>query len=116
MTSGETVYINKMQEVIAGHDGLVKISNDAIHSVYPGENIFQLHPFFQSLEHTITQEDRTYFTFPCINLTLGERNYYCDVIIKKEQDFIAVLLFNYSDHYREIQQKVQKIKGEKLKL
>ena len=115
MISGETVYINKMQEIIASFDGTVSISNNAIHPIDPGENIFQLHPFFESLESTIIHGESVYFTFPCINLLMGNTNYYCDIIIKKEKDFIAVLLFNYSDHYRELQMKIQKIKGEKLK-
>jgi hypothetical protein len=115
MISGETVYINKMQEIIANFDGEVSISNNAIHPIVPGENIFSLHPFFQSLKLPILAGEKVYYTFPCINLMLGETNYYCDVIIKKEKDFIAVLLFNYSDHYRELQEKIQKINGEKLK-
>ncbi|MBT8262054.1 MAG: hypothetical protein KJO05_04470 [Bacteroidia bacterium] len=104
-----------MQEIIASFDGTVSISNNAIYPIEPGDNIFQLHPFFQSLELSILNGNNIYFTFPCINLLLGERNYYCDVIIKKEKDFMAVLLFNYSDHYREMQEKIQKIKGEKFK-
>jgi hypothetical protein len=114
MISGETVYINKMQEIITSFDGEVSISNNAIHPIEPGENIFLLHPFFQSLRSSIIEGEQVYYTFPCINLMLGVTNYYCDVIIKKEKDFIAVLLFNYSDHYRELQEKIQKINGEKL--
>ena len=103
-----------MQEIIAGFDGEVSISNNAIHPIESGENIFKLHPFFQSLESSITHGEQTYFTFPCINLTLGEKDYYCDVIVKKEDDYLVLLLFNYSEHYRELQENIQKINKEKL--
>ena len=114
MMTGTTVYINRMQEIITAFDGKVISSNDAIHFVAPGTNIFMVHPFFESLQESLNSESEIYFTFPCINLLLDGKEYYCDVIIKKEKKFLAILLFNYSDHYREIQNKIQKINREKL--
>lgn len=114
MTAGSTVYINRMQEIISEFDGTVISSNDAIHSIELGTDIFTIHPFFESLKGYLDSMPDIYFTFPCINLTLGGKDYYCDVIIKKEKEFMAVLLFNYSDHYREVQEKIQKINREKL--
>ena len=114
MTTGSMVYINRMQEIISEYDGEVISSNDAIHSIEPGTNVFSVHPFFESLKESLHSRPEIYFAFPCINLNLGGKDYYCDIIIKKEKKFMAVLLFNYSDHYRDIRENIQKINREKL--
>ncbi|MCW5519025.1 hypothetical protein J1N09_04195 [Aureitalea sp. L0-47] len=114
MIAGSMVYINRMQEIISDFDGTVISSNDAIHSIELGTNIFMIHPFFESLKGSLDTRPDIYFTFPCINLSMGGKDYYCDVIIKKEKNFVAILLFNYSDHYNEVREKIQKINSEKL--
>lgn len=109
-----TVYINRMQELITDLKGKIRHSNDAILEIEPGINVFDIHPFFESLKSPILESESSYQTFPCINMHLGDHDYYCDVIFKKERDFIAVLMFNYSDHYSELQKKIQKINGDRL--
>ena len=105
-----TIYINRMQELITDLTGQLKHSNNTILNLNPGVNIFDIHPFFQSLKAPIIESKSAYHTFPCINMTFNNVNFFCDIIFKKESDFMAILLFNYSDHYATVQKKIQKSK------
>ena len=113
-TMENSVYINRMQELITDFDGKIRYSNDAILEIEPGVNVFEIHPFFESLRSAILGSPSAYHTFPCINMILDGKNYYCDIIFKKERDFMAVLMFNYSDHYQDLQKKIQKTNGDQF--
>lgn len=114
MMSPDSFYFQKMQEVITDPHGRITHSNNSIFTVGKGHNIFKIHPFFESLQQSILSTNQQYFSFPCVNLTVEDKTYYCDIIIKQEPGFLAILIFNYSDRYKELQEKVQKNNSEKL--
>ena len=63
-----TFFTRKVQEINALPDGTIKRSTDTLFTIFTGENLYDLHPFFEGLREEIQEGTRNYLVFPCITL------------------------------------------------
>ncbi|RMA66185.1 hypothetical protein [Ulvibacter antarcticus] len=104
---GNTFFSNKVQEIHTNLDGKITQSSDTIFDLRLGENIFTIHPFFESLQRTLLECNETSLAFPCVQLEMEKQELICDITIKKELGFLAILLFDYSNHYQNLHEAAQ---------
>jgi len=110
MNNGTPFFSNKVQEVIISPDGVVSQSSDTIFALEIGTNLFKFHPFFESLQNELSQGDKMNLAFPCVQFDQEEESFICDITIKKERDFLAILFFDYSTHYEHLHEAAQEKK------
>lgn len=110
MSNGAPFFSNKVQEVIVSLDGVVSQSSDTIFTLEIGTNIFEFHPFFESLQNELSQGTKAHLAFPCVQFEQDEESFICDITINKERDFLAILFFDYSTHYEHLHEAAQEKK------
>lgn len=101
-TFSKSFFSNKVQEIYTNLDGVVTNSSDTIFILKKGNKIFDFHPFFESLENELKHGKENHLAFPCVQLIDTKSEVICDITIKKENDFLAILLFDYSKHYEHL--------------
>ncbi len=106
----KSFFSNKVQEIHTTLEGKVTESSDTIFTVDIGENIYLLHPFFESLKSELINGEHESLAFPCVQLEFNETKAICDITIKIERGFLAILLFDYSDHYENLHEAAQEKK------
>jgi len=102
-------FASKIQLLTTDLDGNI-IYSDA--NLFPnwksGVSIYELHPFFEilkSLQETATPSENE-FSFPCIHLLEESLNeeLICDVAFTIELSEIQIVIFNYSQAYKDLNQ------------
>lgn len=106
----KSFFSNKVQEIYTTFDGIITHSSDTIFALKEGESILKFHPFFESLGNEFKSGKSSNLAFPCVQLESSEIEVICDVTIKKENDFLAILLFDYSNHYEHLHDAAQEKK------
>ena len=105
-------FSKKIQEIHARPTGEIFESSNTIFSLEAKDNLYDIHPFFESLK--IELQSRQVFgsnlAFPCVQLDICGKEVICDITIKKEPEFLAVLLFDYSQHYEHLHEAAQEKK------
>ncbi len=116
MNKQSTFFSQKIQEIHAKPNGEILLSSNTIFEIDEKENLYVLHPFFESLKHELETEGimESSLAFPCVQLNIHNKEAVCDVTIKKERDFLAVLLFDYSQHYEHLHEAAQEKKSAML--
>lgn len=108
--ANNTFFSNKVQEIHSTPKGIITESSNTIIELTPGDNIFDIHPFFESLKHELKSGKESNLAFPCVQLDINEIDLICDITIKKEREFLAILLFDYSKHYEHLHEAAQEKK------
>ncbi len=112
MTNQNLFFSKKIQEIHAKPTGEIFESSDTIFLLNKKDNLYEIHPFFESLQ--IELQSREIFgsslAFPCVQLNIHGKEAICDITIKKEPDFLAILLFDYSQHYEHLHEAAQEKK------
>lgn len=106
----DSFFSSKVQEIHTDLHGEVIQSSDTLFSIEKGENIFDLHPFFESMRADFTSGQDSNLAFPCVQLDMQDKEVICDITIKKERGFLAILLFDYSEHYEHLHDAAQEKK------
>ncbi|GAB5401030.1 MAG: hypothetical protein Aureis2KO_26150 [Aureisphaera sp.] len=116
MNKQSTFFSKKIQEIHAKPSGELFFSSNTIFTINEGENLYQLHPFFESLQHELEKDGilENSLAFPCVQLNVYGKEVVCDITIKKERDFLAILLFDYSQHYEHLHEAAQEKKSAML--
>jgi len=116
MKSPNTFFSKKIQEIHSKPSGQIIHSSDTIFPIDECQNLYTLHPFFESLrdelENGIGIENS--LAFPCVQLEIQGRELICDITIKMERGFLAILLFDYSRHYEHLHEAAQEKKSAML--
>ncbi len=104
MSKQDLFFSTKIQEIQAKLDGRIIHSSDTLFEISLTENIFELHPFFESLKAELqnSSDFNKSMAFPCVNLDRNGKEIICDITIKKDRGYIAILLFDYSKHYEHL--------------
>ncbi|QIE59765.1 hypothetical protein G5B37_09380 [Rasiella rasia] len=104
MTSQNTFFTKKIQEIQCKPSGKILQSSDTIFKLGSEDDLYDLHPFFESLQTELQSNEPfgSHLAFPCVQLDIHGKEAICDVTIKKERDFLAILLFDYSQHYEHL--------------
>ncbi|GHC43169.1 hypothetical protein [Ulvibacter litoralis] len=103
-------FSNKVQEIHADLNGKITQSSNTIIELSVGQNLFDVHPFFESLKDELTDGSTNSLAFPCVQLDIINSDVICDITIKKEIGFLAILLFDYSSHYEHLHDAAQEKK------
>ncbi len=112
-----TYFSKKIQEIHANATGEITHSSDTIFVIKPNEDLYSLHPFFESLQNELKNGIglESSLAFPCVQLEIHGKEAICDITIKKERGFLAILLFDYSQHYEHLHEAAQEKKSSLLK-
>ena len=113
MSQPNTFFSKKIQEIHVEKNGKVTHSSNTIFDISQTDNLYELHPFFESLAHELEHSDALdrSLAFPCVQLEINNKEAICDITIKKERGFLAILLFDYSQHYEHLHEAAQEKKS-----
>ncbi len=109
----QSYFSNKIQEIQATPDGSILSSTNTIFDLDSVVNLYSLHPFFESLKPELAGNTkfRKSLAFPCVQLEINGKIGVCDITVKKERGFLAVLLFDYTEHYAHLHEAAQEKKS-----
>ena len=105
-----TFFSNNVQEIHTTPQGVITFSNNTIQEFEEGENIKEIHPFFESLAPQFEEPGNKNLAFPCVQLTFENKECICYITIKKERGDVAILLFDYTRHYQHLHEATQEKK------
>ena len=113
MTQQSAFFSKKIQEIHAKPTGEIFESSNTIFSIETKDNLYEIHPFFESLQTELQSREvfGSNLAFPCVHLDINGKKAICDITIKKEPDFLAILLFDYSQHYEHLNEAAQEKKS-----
>lgn len=114
MNNNSPFFSNKVQEVIVSPKGEVMQSSNTIFNLEVGSDLFTFHPFFESLQGELNTGKSMNLAFPCVQFEQDEQEFICDITIKKEREFFAILFFDYSSHYEHLHEAAQEKKNAML--
>ena len=112
MTDQSKFFSKKIQEIHAKPTGEIIETSNTIFSLDAKDNLYDLHPFFESLQTELQSREAfgSSLAFPCVQLEIHGKEAICDITIKKEPEFLAILLFDYSKHYEHLHEASQEKK------
>lgn len=105
-----SAFTNNVQEIHVSNKGIIMQTSNEIFDLNDGDNIFNLHPFFESLKSEFSSDIHSDLAFPCVQIHINDTEAICDITIRMERDFIAILLFDYSAHYEHLHEAAQEKK------
>lgn len=116
MNRQNTFFSQKIQEIHSKPNGKIIHSSNTIFKLNDDEDLYRLHPFFESLRNELEngigiQES---LAFPCVQLEVYGKEVICDITIKMERGFLAILFFDYSQHYEHLHEATQEKKSAML--
>ncbi|NNM23740.1 MAG: hypothetical protein HKO54_09300 [Flavobacteriaceae bacterium] len=116
MSEQNTFFSKRIQEIHAKPNGELTHSSNSIFPLKMSDNLYKLHPFFESLEYEFRNGIgiQSSLAFPCVQLEMNGKEAICDITIKMERGFLAVLLFDYSKHYEHLHEAAQEKKSSML--
>ncbi len=93
------------QFLIFNQNGVIVESDNTLLEAKKGENISELHPFFENIISTIDSEE---LNFSCVHLSSHKRDLTCDISISKlEKNTYLITLTDFSKHYESFQSLAQ---------
>jgi len=116
MNTQNTFFSKKIQEIHAKPTGEIIHSSNTLFKLDVDDNLYQLHPFFESLQNELENGIgiQSSLAFPCVQLEIQKKEVICDITIKMERGFLAILLFDYSKHYEHLHEAAQEKKSAML--
>ncbi|MEM7087337.1 MAG: hypothetical protein AAF489_14210 [Bacteroidota bacterium] len=116
MNTQTTFFSKKIQEIHAKPSGEIIHSSNTLFQLDTNDNLYQLHPFFESLQNELENGIgiQSSLAFPCVQLEIQNKQVICDITIKMERGFLAILLFDYSQHYEHLHEATQEKKSAML--
>lgn len=116
MSGQNTFFSKKIQEIHAKVSGEITQSSETIFEINSEDNLYTLHPFFESLQFELKNGIGIHdsLAFPCVQLEIHGKKAVCDITIKMERGFLAILLFDYSQHYEHLHEAAQEKKSSML--
>lgn len=116
MNTQNTFFSKKIQEIHAKPTGEIIRSSDTLFPISDEDNLYELHPFFESLENELKNGIgiQSSLAFPCVQMEINNKEVVCDITIKMERGFLAILLFDYSGHYQHLHEAAQEKKSAML--
>jgi len=112
MNEQRTYFSKKIQEIHAKPNGEITHSSNTIFELSSQCDLYNLHPFFESLQNEMKSGIgiENSLAFPCVQLEINGKEAVCDITIKMERGFLAILLFDYSQHYEHLHEASQEKK------
>ena len=87
-------------------NGLVRESDNTCISLKTGDSLKDFHPFFESLE-AIAPEVKNEITFNCIHLESEGKELITDLVLRREDNALLLIIYDLTQHYNEYQSVAQ---------
>jgi len=97
---------NSIQFVVLDEKGLVRESDNTCIPLKTGDSLKEFHPFFESLE-AIAPEANNEITFNCIHLESEEKELITDLVLRREDNALLLVIYDLTQHYNEYQSVAQ---------
>ncbi len=97
----------KIQLTIVSFDGIIKETDNKLFDWKTGSSIYDTHPFFYIIESLTNDSSTKEFSFPCIHFKNNTSEKLCDVSIKIKHSEIAIIFYDYTEKYKELNQIAQ---------
>lgn len=98
-----SIFNQETQHVKTNLEGDILDTDGKLFNWKVGTSIYDAHPFFEIIKGLIEiYEEVPEHNFPCIHLEQGKVELICDVTIHIGKDFIEIVLFNYTQKYKEL--------------
>ena len=102
----DEIYDSKIQILQIDSQGIIVESDDTIVEIKTNTSIAEIHPFFEGITPLFDIFSEK-IHFPCVNIELGLKNIIADVDLIHEDGKIFLLIFDFTDHYKESHPLVQ---------
>ncbi len=102
----DEIYDSKIQILQLDSQGIVVESDDTIVAIETKVSIAKVHPFFEGITPLFDVVSEK-IHFPCVNLELDSKNILADVDLIHEEGNVYLLIFDFTEHYRESHPLVQ---------
>jgi two-component system, sensor histidine kinase len=101
-------FSQKIQTIELDYDGVILDSNNQLFKLTKKKNIKEFHPFFEIVSQIFNQPDQEIF-FNTIQLEIQKKSIITDIIISsgKDNKNPTILIFDQSDHYKDVQEITQ---------
>lgn len=97
----ESYLKNKIQFIQADKAGIIEESDDNIFKLKKGSSLYNLHPFFETLEFYIDHEKGSELEIPCVHLIIDEIDGIYDIHFRYVNEKIIISIFDFTKHYNE---------------
>lgn len=97
---------NHIQFVVLDDKGLVRESDNTCFPLNTGDSLKDFHPFFESLE-AIVPNTKNELTFNCVHLESNGKEYITDLVFRREDDALLLVIYDLTQHYNEYQSVAQ---------
>ena len=107
MKKNRVVYKNILHYVHVDTKGIIIATDNTLFTLAIGTAITEFHPIFlTAIPHLLENSSET-MVYPGLFIEHEHQKFYCDVSVKKEHSFIAIVFFNYSHSYERKQRETQ---------
>lgn len=95
---------NNIQVITIDFDGVIKDTDYNLFSWKEGSSIYEAHPFFEiipALSENIDPKSNE-FSFACVHLEEASKERICDITFKFDLNETVIILFEYTEKYKEL--------------
>ena len=91
---------DKIQFIEISKDGLIIDTDNNLFNLKKGTSIYDVHPFFESIQYHFNEKAGSEFNISCINLKIGNVIGIYDLIIHIQKDSLILSVFDFTAHYK----------------
>jgi signal transduction histidine kinase/CheY-like chemotaxis protein len=91
---------DKIQFIEISKNGTILDSDNNLFNINKGDSIYDLHPFFESIQYHFDEKPGSEFTISCVNLEIGTISGIFDLIIHIQKDSVIFSIFDFTAHYQ----------------
>ncbi len=91
---------DKIQLIEISKDGVILDSDNNLFKLTKGKTIFDVHPFFESIQYHFDEKSGSEFTISCINLEIGNVTGIFDLTIHVQKDSVIFSIIDFTAHYK----------------
>ena len=91
---------DKIQLIEISKDGVILDSDNNLFKLTKGKTIFDVHPFFESIQYHFDEKSGSEFTISCLNLEIGSVTGIFDLTIHVQKDNIIFSIVDFTAHYK----------------
>ncbi len=91
---------DKIQFIEVSKEGVILDSDNNLFNIKKGDSIYDMHPFFESIQYHFEEKPGSEFTISCVNLEIGTISGIFDLIIHIQKDSIIFSMIDFTAHYQ----------------
>ncbi len=91
---------DKIQFIEISKTGVIIDTDNNLFNLKKGASIYDVHPFFESIQYHFNEKAGSEFNISCINLKIGNVEGIFDLIIHIQKDSLILSIFDFTAHYK----------------